>query len=249
MVFDCVAKVLCAEEIKGILHEILLRTYNYGFQIGLVISDGASANRLVCKQMFTFCNPHGDTDELNSHMPTFMDHPCSGEPVFSCPDPSHVIKKLVNSLDNPNHKIFMANPLTPGVEPTVQLTLGALYKLFLNFEGGNGLRMFRFNRNYFIKTPFEKMRVGPSRAVMSVQMLAMLDEADRCEKLFVDNNDSRYASFVNIRLLTGPMRALITSVNSVFDIMDRRKMPGLSANPNLPTHVAELETIRKAAEW
>jgi hypothetical protein len=241
-----VSKVLCAEEIRGIVYEFLLRTYNYGFEVGICISDGASPNRLWCKENFTFSNPHEDADDLG--LATYMLHPSSGRAVYYCPDPSHVLKKLVASLDNDNHTIFKSNPLTPGVEPVVQMTLDSLYKVFMSFEEGNGLRMYCFNRSHFKKTPFEKMRVAPCREVLGDKMKAMLREADRREALFVSSKevDSIYAMYKNIGLLTKPFMELIESVSSVFDVLDRRKQPGLSAKPS---HVDELDKFKNAAKW
>jgi hypothetical protein len=247
LVYDCVSKVLGAEEIKGILYEILVRTHNYGFGVGMVIADGASTNRLMCKQWFTMSNPHNDPDD-EIHLPTYMAHPSSRCPVYYVPDPSHVIKKLVASFDNDNHFIYKANPETPDVEPTVRLTLDALYKLFMSFDSGNNLRVFRFKHSHFKKTPFEKMRVAPCRDVLGPQMKAMLLEADRRETLFVNSRekDARYKVYKNIHLLTKPMIQVVESVSSVFDILDRRRQPGLSAKPS---HTAELDTFRKAAKW
>lgn len=244
--FDCVSKVLGAEELKGILYEILVRTHNYGFAVGMIIADGASPNRLVCKQWFTKSNPHNDPNEIP--LPTYMSHPSTGLPVYDVPDPSHVIKKLVGSFDNDNHFIYMADPDTPDVEPTVRLTLDALYKLWMSFESGNHLRVFRFKHSHFKKTPFEKMRVSPCREVLGPQMKTMLLEADRREALFVESKetDARYKDYKNIHLLTKPMIQVVESVSSVFDILDRRRQPGLSAKPS---HAAELDTFRKAAKW
>lgn len=241
------SKVLGAEEIKGILYEILVRTHNYGFNVGMIIADGAPTNRLVCKEWFTRSNPHKDVDEID--LATYMLHPSSGLAVYYVPDPSHVIKKLVASLDNDNHFIYKANPATPNVEPTVRLTLDALYKLFMSFESGSStLRIFRFLRSHFKKTPFEKMRVSPCRDVLGPPMKAMCVESERREKLFVDSDekDLRFKEYKNIHLLTQPMTEMVESVSSVFDILDRRRQPGLSAKPE---HVEELNTFKKAAKW
>ena len=246
LIYDCVSKVLCAEEIKGIVYEFLVRTYNCGFDVGMCISDGASPNRLFCKEWFTLSNPHDEDDDIG--LATYMLHPSSGLPVYYVPDPSHVLKKLVASLDNDNHFIFKANPDTPDVDPTVQLTLRRLHDLFLSFEGQNCPRSFRFNRNHFIKTPFEKMRVSPCRDVLGAPMRAMLLEADRREGLFAvsEEKDMRFWSYKNISMLTKPMLEIVDHVSSVFDILDRRKQPGLSARR---THVEELDKFKSAAIW
>jgi hypothetical protein len=167
--------------------------------------------------------------------------------VYFLPDPSHVIKKLVASMGNPNHFIFMEDPSRPNEEATIQITLGAMFDLFRSFEetGQGGLRMFCFNRNDFIKTNFEKMTVGPCLKVTGHKMKAMALEANRRQVLF-DAGDMKYKRWKNINHLTHGILSICDNITAVFKVLNRRKMPGLSINP---THAAELAIFKTAATW
>jgi hypothetical protein len=213
--------------------------------VGICIADGAPANRLWCKDFFTLSNPHNDVDDIG--LATYMQHPCSGREVYFCPDPSHVIKKLVSSLSNQNHFIYKNDPAEPTVESHTRLTLDALYKIFMSFEDlSGGPRMFRFRLNHFIKTNFEKMRVSPCLDIFGPMMEEMLRECDRREALYEDSEktDKRYASYEKIHLLTVPFLDLIAQVSSVFDILGRRKY-GLSVDYK---NGEELDVFRNAAK-
>ena len=245
LIYDCVSKTLSAEELKGILHQILVRTHNYGFNVSAVIADGASTNRALSKEVFCHSNPHDDPDDVGIN--THMLHPMTGRPVYWIPDPSHVIKKFVASLGNSNHLIFMKDPSRPAdEEATVQINLDAMHALFRSFEGrGGSLCMFRFNRNDFVKTNFEKMNVGPCLKVTGPKMMAMGKEANRRQDLF-DAGDEMYKKWRNIKHLTYGLLSICENITSVFQVLNRRKMPGLSIKPS---HAAELAIFKSVALW
>ena len=248
LIFDCISKTLTENDLFGVIQEILIRTNNFGINVGMVISDGFSANRSLWIKYFTYSNPFDVND--NAGMKTYMKHPVTQRPVFYVPDPSHVIKKLCNSLANSNHLIMKKDPLTPTINPTLALTLNKLYELWQSFEGQNGMRIFQFNRSDFIKTNCEKMRVGPCIKIWGPRMVAMLNEADSRQELYESKcpNYSIYSPWINIKLLTGPIREMCNHISSVYSILNRRRMPGLSAKPD-GIFKEELAVFKETENW
>lgn len=105
LVFDCVSKTLTYSDLILITDEILIITYKFGFDIGMLLTcDGLSCNRALYKRYFTIGNPRNDPNDHG--IKCCRVHPRNDKLVFFVPDPSHDFKKLNTSLDNKNHFIF-----------------------------------------------------------------------------------------------------------------------------------------------
>jgi hypothetical protein len=81
-------------------------------------------------------------------------------------------------------------------------------------------------------------------------MIAMLNEADSRQELYESKcpNYSMYSPWINIKLLTGPIREMCNHISSVYSILNRRRMPGLSAKPD-GIFIEELAVFKETENW
>lgn len=100
-----------AQYTSALYRETTLRLYEAGFNVIGVCCDGSQANRSWWKHEFT---QHWCDDPLS----TFALHPVTHEPVFWVSDPSHVAKKVCNSVESSGLAVSRAHmPTVPYASP------------------------------------------------------------------------------------------------------------------------------------
>jgi hypothetical protein len=247
IVYDCVSFPLNAEELRVIMTRCLIICCQYGFHVCVWICDGASCNRKLWRNVFTGVNPLGDDPGA---MQSYFPHPVTQKPVFFLPDSSHVIKKLGSSLDNENHDIKLLNDDT---NEDCAISMKTFCDLWQSFGTDGCPSTFRFHLSDFIKTSLEKKRVGPvERVLCGHMMLDMLSEGIRRAEEYasiVDKNSveaKRLEKWADVKRFYMPTFVMVTKLRSVFSILNRKSMPGLSSKPS---HVHELSIFDEVRTW
>ncbi|KAJ1400930.1 hypothetical protein B484DRAFT_405893 [Ochromonadaceae sp. CCMP2298] len=173
-----------------------------------------------------------------------MLHSVTGNKVYFVPDPSHVVKKLWNTLDNKNHMIYRDVTVDDGAGETQihesQLFISNIYSLFLSLNLGGCPTTFRFHKNDFVKTSFEKMRVGSCLKTLGPKMISMVREGHRRENLYkgaigADPSGESARAFApwegayqNYR----PFEEMCEHITALYNRLNSKRPPTFSAHPD-----------------
>ncbi|KAJ1406956.1 hypothetical protein B484DRAFT_403976 [Ochromonadaceae sp. CCMP2298] len=104
LIWDAVHKTMNHAQIAEAVDQAIRVCYAYGFHIAAFICDGAAANRKYQTQYYKL-----QSTRASVGVPTHTPHPITQKPIYFIPDPSHVVQKLWNSLDNPSHCIRLTH--------------------------------------------------------------------------------------------------------------------------------------------
>ena len=173
-IYQCFMPSMDTTDIYMAFHQALLASAKFNFRVICIIADGAQGNCQLQNRFFT----NTDVKIIFNEFINWMQHPCYDCRIYFISDPSHMIKKIVSSLNSDKRNIVMEvkyskdfsssdvisndnYPFYVDSQHIVSiLCLQDMYKLWCKFNRLGGLKVFNFTVDDFCKNKFQAMRVG-----------------------------------------------------------------------------------------
>jgi len=104
-------------------------------------------------------------------------HPVTDEPIFVLEDMPHVVKRVVNAMENSSLKSSKRNLKYSPHQPINLGLIETIWDLRQSEEAPMSLQETKLTRKHFTKDAFSRMRVSLSMQVLSASVAAMLEDA------------------------------------------------------------------------
>jgi hypothetical protein len=207
--------------LEKMVNSTLTALHDCGFAVCVLVGDGAGENVKLFKSLSTIPISKFLPEDLQKQFPqtnydmcVAMLHPDTLEPIFILEDMPHVVKRLVNALENSSKKTSKRD-LRYGRKQPMNLRM-----IQLVWEGTQGrttrLQDTALTMGHFVKDAYSRMNVQLAVQVLSSRVVALLDKARNDSVLWPQITKFKPGQYRSLVALAENMNELVDITNGRF---------------------------------